>query len=536
MPLFSLFGGRKSATTIAAEPGAGQSASTWERQAKTLQKQVSELQHEVERLRKENDGRRASTGSVDSPSSRGRRSSQAKLETLEETGDEAMQRYIKSQFVSSEVLEENSSTASKTALETLRRDGRVVMAGNRMNKLAADTASVRNGPVSPLPTSSPLPPVRSSHAAALVVPPRHIASSTPDSELDEVLVIKAQLEANEWEADVLRMCAILRQPMTYIVGLILRQWDVPELNVDADTFTMLLELLEGGYIGTNPYHNATHAADVAYTTHVMLKRGVQEALGVTDLQCAMCVLAAAAHDFRHPGIGANYLIAIGHDLALTYNDKSPLESFHASEFFRLMRSDPRINVLSQLETKQQSDMRKAMIGMIMATDMSVHFEFLDRFNKRFPPRGAGEAERETYSEDDQHFALAMLLHCADISNPAKPQPAYTDWTDRVLAEFYNQGDKEAAAGLAVSTFFDRSAPGVAAMQTGFIKFIVRPIFTAWTEFVPALKPMCMPYIDANDEIWKTEEGATPYIPPTQKFVHGEKEDWDWERGLWRTAA
>ena len=78
--------------------------------------------------------------------------------------------------------------------------------------------------------------------------------------------------------------------------------------------------------------------DVAYTTHVMLVNGVRESLGLSDLQCATCVIAAAAHDFRHPGIGANYLIAIGDDLALTYNDKSPLESFHTSEFFRMLKS------------------------------------------------------------------------------------------------------------------------------------------------------------------------------------------------------
>ena len=30
----------------------------------------------------------------------------------------------------------------------------------------------------------------------------------------------------------------------------------------------------------------------------------------------------------------------------------------------------------------------------------------------------------------------MLLHTADISNPAKPRAAYLNWTDRVLAEFY----------------------------------------------------------------------------------------------------
>ena len=36
----------------------------------------------------------------------------------------------------------------------------------------------------------------------------------------------------------------------------------------------------------------------------------------------------------------------------------------------------------------------------------------------------------------QLFLTAMLLHTADISNPAKPRGTYLNWTDRVLAEFY----------------------------------------------------------------------------------------------------
>ena len=167
-------------------------------------------------------------------------------------------------------------------------------------------------------------------------------------------------------------------------------------------------------------------------------------------------------------------------------------------------------------------------GMIMATDMSVHFDFLDKFQKKFskPP----EESDLDFDEADQNFAMAMLLHCAGISNPAKPRDSYLDWTDRVLAEFYHQGDLEASNGLQVSTFYDRSKPSVGKMQTGFIGFIVRPIFAAWCEFVPALKPICMPLLEANAEIWKAEP---PPIPAEQVYVSADVADWDWERGGWK---
>ena len=107
------------------------------------------------------------------------------------------------------------------------------------------------------------------------------------------------------------------------------------------------------------------------------------------------------------------------------------------------------------------------------------------------------------------------------------------WTDRVLAEFYHQGDAEKKAGLAVSMFFDREKPSVGKMQTGFINFIVKPIFTAWGEFVPQLKEMCMPHLEANLQLWK---GETPHIPLEQGYVHATKVDWDWEAGRWKLVA
>jgi len=195
-----------------------------------------------------------------------------------------------------------------------------------------------------------------------------------------------------------------------------------------------------------------------------------------------------------------------------------------------MPQNPEINFLQRLPKQTQQEFRKAVITMILATDMSVHFDFLDRFNKRFATC-TEEEQKKPLTDEEQTFALAMLVHCADISNPAKPKDTYLDWTDRVLAEFYNQGAKEASNGLPVSTFYEKANPSVGKMQTGFIKFIVRPIFTAWCEFVPQLKDMTMPHIEANAALWTPEE---PLIPPDQPFTIANKVDWDWESGCWRT--
>ena len=103
----------------------------------------------------------------------------------------------------------------------------------------------------------------------------------------------------------------------------------------------------------------------------------------------------------------------------------------------------------------------------------------------------------------------------------------------MLAEFYHQGDAEKKAGLAVSMFFDREKPSVGKMQTGFINFIVKPIFTAWCDYVPVLRDVCMPHLEANHALWTAAE---PYLPAEQIYVDASKSDWDWDRGRWADAS
>jgi hypothetical protein len=78
----------------------------------------------------------------------------------------------------------------------------------------------------------------------------------------------------------------------------------------------------------------------------------------------------------------------------------------------------------------------------------------------------------------------VLVKGADVSNPAKPLPIYLHWTEKILEEFYDQGDEEKRLGLPVTSMpqCDRSKPSVPAGQKGFIAFVVRPIFSALAEF------------------------------------------------------
>ena len=75
-----------------------------------------------------------------------------------------------------------------------------------------------------------------------------------------------------------------------------------------------------------------------------------------------------------------------------------------------------------------------------------------------------------------------MVHCSDLSNPTKPLELYKEWVDRLMDEFWAQGDRvssqqpkftvlthfpqfqEKAEGLEVSAMCDRDNANVEKSQ------------------------------------------------------------------------
>ena len=65
-----------------------------------------------------------------------------------------------------------------------------------------------------------------------------------------------------------------------------------------------------------------------------------------------------------------------------------------------------------------------------------------------------------------------MAHCADLSNPTKPQPIYNRWVERVMEEFFRQGDQEKTRGIDVSAMCDRQTATVEKSQVIIVKWII----------------------------------------------------------------
>ena len=98
-----------------------------------------------------------------------------------------------------------------------------------------------------------------------------------------------------------------------------------------------------------------------------------------------------------------------------------------------------------------SSVRKTMIELILSTDMSIHFALADQLSECvtrvfIPLRSSRAMETVVLAERDRMTILRSLLHAADISNPAKQWEISKKWSDLVVQEFYEQGDREKAEG------------------------------------------------------------------------------------------
>jgi len=62
--------------------------------------------------------------------------------------------------------------------------------------------------------------------------------------------------------------------------------------------------------------------------------------------------------------------------------------------------------------------------------------------------------------------LQNLVHCADLSNPTKPLNIYRQWTERVMQEFFRQGDLERDQGMDISPMCDRHTASIEKSQVG----------------------------------------------------------------------
>lgn len=180
------------------------------------------------------------------------------------------------------------------------------------------------------------------------------------------------------------------------------------------------------------------------------------------------MVAALAHDMDHPGVNNMFLVSSRDPLALTYNDASVLENRHVACLYAVVERKPEVNVFSGLDAATWKEVRRLVIAAVLHTDMTQHFPMVSKLEvflelHHADIQAAHAAQRQALrarleaagpvgipataslssklsltgaaaaayaatpslptifaAPDERALLLQLMLHCADISNPARP--------------------------------------------------------------------------------------------------------------------
>ncbi|XP_051907444.1 high affinity cAMP-specific and IBMX-insensitive 3',5'-cyclic phosphodiesterase 8B isoform X1 [Hippocampus zosterae] len=320
-----------------------------------------------------------------------------------------------------------------------------------------------------------------------------------------------------WEFNILDLeAATHKRPLTYLGLKIFSSFGVCDfLDCTETSLRSWLQLMEASYHSSNSYHNSTHAADVLHATAYFLrKEQVKSSLDQLDEVAAL--IAATVHDVDHPGRTNSFLCNAGSELAVLYNDTAVLESHHAALAFQLTMRDGKSNIFKNIERNQFRTLRQAIIDMVLATEMTRHFEHVNKFvNSINKPVVAiedtntcsmsSDCEGQTNmknSPENRLLIKRMLIKCADVANPCRPLELCIEWAGRISEEYFAQTDEEKRQGLpVVMPVFDRNTCSVPKSQLSFIDYFITDMFDAWDAF--ASLPGLMEHLSENYKYWKT---------------------------------
>ncbi|XP_035786852.1 high affinity cAMP-specific and IBMX-insensitive 3',5'-cyclic phosphodiesterase 8-like isoform X7 [Anopheles albimanus] len=313
--------------------------------------------------------------------------------------------------------------------------------------------------------------------------------------------------ALDWDFEIFKLEELTDKRPLVCLGLeLFRRFDVYNtFNCDEMTFKLWLIEMEKNYHSENTYHNSTHAADVMQATAVYLQQLSNRELKIMDrMDEATALIAAATHDIDHPGRSSAFLCNSDDMLAVLYNDICVLESHHAATTFRLTLADDKINIFKHLDRDSYKLARSIIVDMILATEMTRHFEHLAKFVSVFGTDVESKEPLPPDNDDNQILVRRMLIKCADVSNPTRPLRFCVEWARRIAEEYFMQTDEEKRKALPiVMPMFDRTTCSISKSQIGFIEYIIHDMMDAWNSFIEM--PEIIRYMEFNYSQWKLFE-------------------------------
>ena len=242
------------------------------------------------------------------------------------------------------------------------------------------------------------------------------------------------------------------------------------------------------------YHNSLHGTDVTQSCYIFFSHTNAEKIAKTNVLDLLSIfISSLGHDIGHPGLTNTFHINDSTEMAITYNDISVLENFHASTLFKIIRKTE-TNIFDKLTTIDYKIIRKRMIAEILATDMANHSKTTSLIKSKISLSENGKdfklnllSGNEQTKNEEQQCLLDFIIHLADLAHNTRLFNISLKWVELLSEEFWLQGDLEKQRNLPVSFLCDRESINIPQSQKGFISGFIIPTFEILTNIFPTLK-------------------------------------------------
>lgn len=129
--------------------------------------------------------------------------------------------------------------------------------------------------------------------------------------------------------------------------------------------------------------------------------------------------------------------------------------------------------LKKLSKEQENYVIKRVTGVILATDMEKHLNFVKIINEKIEQQTKWDENFE-----NQQLLLDLCVHSSDLSWLARDFKIGQVWAGLLFEEFFNQGDVQVQQNMPISMLCDRNPKNtnIPKGQVGFIAFGPLPLF------------------------------------------------------------
>eukprot|EP00126_Sphaerothecum_destruens_P007191 Sdes_comp19732_c0_seq1m11705 len=279
---------------------------------------------------------------------------------------------------------------------------------------------------------------------------------------------------------------------------------INSFHIDTRTLDNFLAKIRQNY-NSNPYHNFHHCFAVTQMMFSVVQTA--DLLNIPEFSIEdifVLILACICHDLDHPGLSNSFMIKSETELASRYESISCLEKHHSTVAMDILSEDT--NILRNLPESQIRRIRKAMVKMILATDMSFHSEFVNCLKNLLnsdvtDSNGNSVSAFSLKNHAHKTLAMQLLVKACDISNEVRPVSVGERWVDNLLEEFFHQGDLEKSKGWQPILLLDREKLDRYESQKGFIGYVSLPLFQLLAKCFPKFESTFVKSLNSSYEYY-----------------------------------